>query len=307
MALIHRQPASPSSPLEEENPLSAEFAIVTDSTADIPPHLAQDRQIFVAPMHIYWDGEDLRDGIDIAPSAFYERLVKSRVSPTTSQPTLPEFRDIFQRAVRESGAKAVIVLTISAQLSGTYNAACQAAKLMDFPVYPIDTRTGSLAHGLTALSLADARDAGISVRDAVEFAQQLAAKTKMVFALNTLEFLYRSGRVNNLQRLLGTALRIKPILHVQNGGISLMEQVRSRRRQIKRLLELFEETVDSSRPLQLGILHGNALDDMQSFLDSITKNWQPIRIVQNTVCAPVGVHTGPGSLGFAILQQPIEL
>ncbi len=236
------------------------------------------------------------------PDTQHHRLETSRSVPTTSQPTLPEFTEIFQRARDEHDAEAVVVLTISSKLSGTFNAANQARKLVDFPVHVVDSLTGSLAHGLTVLSLADARDQGISPEEAVSLAQDIAARTKMIFALNTLEFLYRSGRVNNLQRILGAALRIKPILHVKDGGITLFEQVRTRRRQMNRLLEIFEETVDQSLPLRIGILHGNAIEEMQSFVDEITSRWKPALLVTNTVCAPVGVHTGPGALGFAILQ-----
>ncbi|NPV68656.1 MAG: DegV family protein [Anaerolineae bacterium] len=279
-----------------------QIAIVTESTADIPRDLAAERQIFTTPMHIFWDGEDLRDGVDIAPVEFYERLVTSRTHPTTSQPTVPEFAETFERARAATGAVAVIVMTMSAKLSGTYNAACQAARAVDFPVHVIDTRTGSLAHGLAALALAEARDNGISPQEAVRLARELADRTKMIFALNTLEYLYRSGRVSNLKRLLGAALQIKPILHVQDGGITLLEQVRTRHRQIERLFQIFEEVADRTKPLRVGVLHGNSFQEMQEFVERIRSRWNPIQLVTNTVCAPVGVHTGPGSLGFAILQ-----
>ncbi len=283
-----------------------QFAIVTESTADIPPALAAERQIFTTPMHIYWDGADLRDGVDMDPIAFYERLATSRTHPTTSQPTLPEFAAVFERAKEVTGAAAVIVMTMSARLSGTYNAACKAAEMVKFPVYPIDSRTGSLAHGLAALALSEARDAGMPVDEAIKLAHELAARTKMIFALNTLEYLYRSGRVSNLQRVLGAALQIKPILHVQDGGITLFEQVRTRHRQIARLLRIFEESVDASRPLRVGVLHGNSFGEMNEFVSAITTRFKPRQLVTNTVCPPVGVHTGPGSLGFAILQWPLE-
>ncbi len=280
-----------------------QFAIVTESTADIPPELAAERQIFTTPMHIYWDGKDLRDGVDIDPVEFYERLVTSPTHPTTSQPTIPEFLETFERARQATRAAAVIVLTMSARLSGTYNAACQAAREAGFPVFPLDTRTGSLAHGLAALALADARDAGISPEEGIGLAGRLAARTRMIFALDTLEYLYRSGRVNNLQRLLGAALQIKPILHVQDGGITMYEQVRTRRRQIARLFQILEGLVDANLPLRIGVLHGNAFDEMQEFVDEIRRRWNPRQLITNTVCPPVGVHTGPGSLGFALLQE----
>ncbi|MBN2470816.1 MAG: DegV family protein [Anaerolineae bacterium] len=283
--------------------MEPQFAIVTESTADIPPELAVERKIFTTPMHIFWDGQDLRDGVDLDPIAFYQRLVTSKTHPTTSQPTIPEFMETFERARQATKAAAVLVLTMSARLSGTYNAACQAAKQASFPVFALDTRTGSLAHGLTALALADARDSGISPEEGLSLAERLAARTRMIFALDTLEYLYRSGRVNNLQRLLGAALQIKPILHVQDGGITMFEQVRTRHRQMTRLVKILEDLVDPNKPLRIGILHGNAFEDMQEFVDEVRRRWNPVQLVTNTVCPPVGVHTGPGSLGFALLQE----
>ena len=282
--------------------MAGPIAIVTDSTADIPAPLAAERRIHVVPMHILWEGRDLRDRIDIDSEVFYTRLVKTRELPTTSQPSPVEFADAFQRARDETDAEAVIALTISSKLSGSYNAALEAIKLVDFPAFVVDTLTGSLAHGLAVLALADARDAGISPEKAADFARQAAARTKMIFALDTLEFLYRSGRISNLRRWIGTALRIKPILHVKDGGIALLEQAHTRRRMLCRLIEIFEQVVDPAKPLHMGVLHGNAIDDMQAFLAEITARWKPARLIQSTVCASIGVHTGPGSLGFAIFQ-----
>ena len=282
--------------------MNAQIAVMTDSTADIPEALAAERQIYSVPMHIVWEGVDLRDRIDIDADTFYARLTTARELPTTSQPSLSELTDAYEQARAETGAAAVFILTLSSRLSGVYNAASQAARLVDFPVHVIDTQTGSIAAGLAALGLADARDAGIGPTEAVRLARDLVARTRMIFALDTLEYLYRSGRVSNLQRLLGNALRIKPLLHVNEGSIVLLEQVRTRQRMLKRLLEVFDEVVDRSRPLHVGVLHSMALDDLQAFMDEIRQRYQPASLIHNTVCAPVAVHTGPGSLGFAVLQ-----
>ncbi len=282
--------------------MTTHIAVMTDSTADLPTDLAAQRQIYSVPMHIVWEGRDYRDRIDIDPESFYSRLVTAREMPTTSQPSLPELVSAYEQAHQETGASAVFILTISSRLSGAYNAACQAAKMVDFPVQVIDTQTGSVAAGLAALGLADARDAGINPAEAVRLAHDLVRRTKMIFALDTLEYLYRSGRVSSLQRVLGNALRIKPILHVKDGGIALLEQVRTRQRMLQRLRSLLDEVVDRSRPIRIGVLHGMAAEDMQAFVDDIMKTYNPEVLIQNTVCAPVAVHTGPGSLGFALLQ-----
>lgn len=282
--------------------MGASFAIVTDSTADIPADIAQTRQVFTIPMQIIWGKTVSRDNIDMSSEEFYRRLVTARELPTTSHPPLNDFVQAFHQARQQTGADEVLLLTISARLSGAYNAGLQAAAMTDFPVHVIDTRTGSMAHGLTALALADVRDEGLSPREAVAYAEETAARTKMIFALDTLEYLYRSGRISQLKWRIGAALQIKPVLHVKDGGIELLEQVRTRRRMLSRLLEIFEAVVDRSLPLRVGVLHGVAREEIAALAEAIRTRFAPALLLENTVCAPVGVHTGPGSLGFAVLQ-----
>ncbi|MBN1966802.1 MAG: DegV family protein [Anaerolineae bacterium] len=283
-------------------PAQARVALVTDSTADMPLDLAAERGVHVAPMHVIWDGQDLRDRIDLDSAAFYARLAQSRTLPTTSPPSAQEFADIFQRARDASNAEAVLAFTISSQLSSSYHVAQQAARLVDFPVHAIDTRTGSIAHGLVVLAAADARDRGGGPEEVLRLALDAIMRTQMIFALDTLTYLHRSGRVSGLQRFIGGALQIKPILHVVAGGIALRERVRTRTRLLARLREIFDEVATRDRPLRIGVLHGAAADDLRAFVASLWAAWSPELLVEGTVGASVGIHTGPGSLGFAILQ-----
>ena len=143
--------------------MSTQIAVMTDSTADIPQDLAARRHIYTIPMHIVWEGKDMRDRVDLDAETFYARLATAHELPTTSQPSLSELTEAYEQAHAETGAAAVCIVTLSSKLSGVYNAACEAAKLVDFPVHVIDSRTGSIAAGLIALGLADARDAGIGL------------------------------------------------------------------------------------------------------------------------------------------------
>jgi len=281
----------------------ARFALVTDSTSDLPASLAEERRIYVVPMHIMWgERENLRDGIDLPHGAIYERLAREREMPTTSQPSPAEYVDAFRRAREASDAEAVIAMTMSSELSGSYFSAMQASRMVDFPAYAVDSRTGSMALGLAALAVAEARDAGVSVEAALTLAQESAARTHMIFLLDTLEYLYRSGRVDGWKRMLSDVLRIKPLLHVRNGRIDPLEVVRTRRRALERLLQLFGELVDRSKSLRVGVLHGNAPQDLEAFVAEIKARWNPAFLMQGVVSSGIAVHTGPRSLGFAMLQ-----
>ncbi len=282
--------------------MSARIAIVTDSTSDIPKDIARERGIYVVPLHIMWGTETLRDGVDITTEQFYERLAIEPELPTTSQPTPTEFADAFQQARDETDAEGILVLTISADLSGTYSSAVQAVKMVDFPVRVVDTRVTSLGQTLCVLEAADARDQGASLEEAAALAESLVGRTLVIFTVNTLEYLHKGGRIGGAQRLIGTALNIKPILHVVNGRVEARESIRTRKRALRRLVEIFNEVVDPTRPLKVGVLHGQSADETHEMENVITTRYRPESVITAPVGCAIGTHTGPGVVGFTILQ-----
>jgi DegV family protein with EDD domain len=282
--------------------VTAQFALVTDSTSDIPADLARQHQVYVAPLHIIWGREHFIDGVDITPAEFYVRLAREAQLPTSSQPSPQEFAEVYERAIKETGAPGILTLTISSDLSGTYSSAVAAADMVDFPVEVVDLRTASIATGLGVLKLAEARDSGISLPEALALAQSYTTRTKLVFSVDTLEYLHKGGRIGGARRLLGTALNIKPVLQVLDGRVEPRESVRTRKRVLGRLVEIFEVEVDPSRPFSLGILHANAPADAEALAAAIQEHQSPAMLVTTQIAAVISVHTGPGAVGFAILQ-----
>ncbi len=173
--------------------MTVNFAIVTDSTSDLPAELARERQVYIAPLHILWGRDHFVDGVTITAQEFYARLANDSEMPTSSQPSPKELADIYKQAVKETGAPAIIVLTISAELSGTFSSAQMAANMVDFPVEIIDLRTVSIASGLGALRLAEARDSGMSLEQACALARSYANRTQLYFIVDTLEYLHRAA------------------------------------------------------------------------------------------------------------------
>jgi len=283
-------------------PMKSQIAIVTDSTSDIPAGLAAERQIFVTPLHILWGDEDLLDGLDISRQEFYRRLITDPRHPTTSQPTPDEFATMFQRARDATDASAVIVVTISAALSGTYNAALQAVRLVDFPVHLVDSRTTSGALGLLALAIADLRDRGARTAEILQQAQEYVSRTRAILAIDTLEFLHRSGRVSAARRWIGALLQIKPILFVKEGRLEALETVRTRTRALERMLEIFSGWVDPARPLHVAILYGDTPQGADDYEAMIKERWNPVFIMKVIASSAVGVHTGPGAMGLTLFQ-----
>ncbi len=282
--------------------MTARFALVTDTTADIPPALAEERQIYMIPQVIVWGRETLRDGIDITSPAFYERLATAKEMPTTSRPAPTDLAALWQRARDETGAESVVMLSVSAEVSGTISSCQEAVKMVDFPVHVLDTRTISLALGLTVLRTADARDEGLEPEAAITLARQLAGDSRALFSPGTLEFLHRGGRIGGAQHLIGTALSIKPILHLVDGRVEALENIRTRKRALNRLLELVEESRDPAKPLYIGVVHGSAPEEAQQLAGQIEQRWQPELLLQGWVSPSIGVHAGPGVIGVMLVQ-----
>lgn len=281
----------------------ANFAIVTDSTADLPAEIRQERQIYIAPLRVLWGTDDLADGVDINSAQFFERLTTDPVLPTSSQPTPATFVELYKKATQETGAEGVLVLTISADLSGTYSSATQAADMVDFPVEVVDLRTATIATGLGVLKAADARDKGASLAAAATLARSLPDRMELIFALDTLEYLHKGGRIGGGRRLLGTALNIKPILHIADGKVEAYDSVRTRKRAVNRLLEKLGEYMDNGNIPHVAVLHGSALEDAIKFKAAIEERWTVERLVIAEVGAVIGVHVGPGAIGFTFIQE----
>ncbi len=282
--------------------MASRIALVLDSTSDIPADIATERQISVAPLRIIWGKDALRDGIDITPAQFYTRLSSDSELPTTSQPTPAEFKHLYQDIIEKTDADSILTLTISADLSGTYASAVQAQNMVDFPVSVVDMRSVSLGITLPALMVKDALDEGASLEEATALARDLASRTDLYFTLNTLEYLHKGGRIGGAQRLIGSAFNIKPLLTLVSGKVEPKESIRTRKRALNRLIDLLAERVDDSKPFSVGILHGQAADEADWLEAEIRQRWQPERLFKTQVGAVIGVHTGPGAVGFAVTQ-----
>jgi DegV family protein with EDD domain len=275
------------------------ITLVTDSTCDLPPALAAAHQIHVIPQRILWDGELYFDGVDLTANEFYQRLGESETLPETAPPTPEEFAAEFQVARANAGADQVIAILLSSRLSDSFANAQAGARLVDFPVFLQDSQTVSIGLGFAVLAAARVLQDGGSADDMLEVARQTRRQTRMFFTVDTLEFLYRGGRIGGARHLIGTALALKPILSVENGQVEALETVRTRSRAVDRMLELaLEHTTPGNT--RLALMSGGADKEALSLLVPVHKQFQPQEIVESNVSPSIGVHTGPGVLAIAV-------
>ncbi|MEK6589006.1 MAG: DegV family protein [Chloroflexota bacterium] len=270
---------------------------ITDSTSYIPEELRKRYDIRVVPQVVIWGEETLQDGVDIMPTAFYERLKTALVMPTTSQATIGTFKNIFEPPVREG--RQIIAILVSQKLSGTIQSAEQAKALLpNARIEIINSESCAMAMGFQVLAAARAAEAGKAYDEVLAIAKDAKNHTGVLLVVDTLEFLHRGGRIGGASRLLGTALNLKPILELRHGVIEPVDRVRTRSKAQARLLDLLEERISGRPNLRLAVLHAAAEPDARALLDSAAKRFNPIETVLSEVSPVVGAHVGPGTLGM---------
>ena len=270
--------------------------IVADSTCDLPESVVADYGITVIPAYINIGGQSYLDGVELSRQEFYERLPDYEPLPTTSVPGLGTFDQVYEQLAAE-GADEILSIHISVSLSAFVNVARSVAESTDVvPVTVFDSGQLTLGTGLLVLEAAQAAAAGSSVPEIVALLEEKALRTYSFAALDTLEFLRRSGRVSGIQAGLGTLLKIKPLLKMHNGEIE-METVRTRRRAIERLIEL----VSDLGPLaELALVHTHAPDRAEALRQQALHLFPEGKVPFSVEVTPViGAHVGPGAVGFA--------
>jgi DegV family protein with EDD domain len=272
----------------------ARVRIVTDSACDLTDQLATANGIVIVPLSIRFGDEELVDRRDLGAEEFWKRCASSPTLPETSAPPPGAFQSVFE-AARDDGCDAVVCVTISAELSsGTHQSAVTAAGAMsDFDVRVVDTRTVTMGQGLVALAAAEAAASGADAGAISDLAAEVALRTRVYGAIDTLEHLQRGGRIGAARAMLGSMLSIKPVIQVSNGIVAEESKQRTR----SRCLEYLAGKVRAAAPLErLAVCDGAApdLDKFLGLLDGVEVHHGLLTVELGPV---VGTHTGPGTIG----------
>lgn len=275
----------------------AKVAIVVDSTAYIPPALVAKYNINVIPQILNWEGSSLRDDVDIKPDAFYSRLATAKEMPTTSQPSAGEFHEFFSKVAET--AESIVAILISKSLSGTQASAQAAAAMMeDTPIEIVDSESAAMGLGYMVLAAARAIENGADYKEAAEAARALVKGMRVLFVVDTLEFLHRGGRIGGAQRLIGSMLSIKPILHLVDGKIEPLASVRTKKKALAHLMSVAEEEMAGKSGVKAAVIHAAAADDAQKLSDQVRDALNPEEMHIVELSPVVGAHVGPKALGL---------
>jgi len=278
-------------------------AVVTDSTADIPPQIANAQGVYVIPLKILFGEHVFHDGVDITPREFYRKLQESSVLPTTSQPSSGEFVKVYHELSRS--AESIISIHISAALSGTLESAHAAKTQMDSSVaiHIVDSRSTSMGLGFITLAAAEMAADGLDAPQIVERIQALIPRMNVLFVVDTLEYLHKGGRIGGAERLLGSILSIKPLLHLNDGRVDALEKARTKQRAVARLLEIMEARIGDTRAVRAAVLHGAAEEEALRLKEEIETRFPCKELHICEICPALGVHTGPGIVGAAFYVE----
>ncbi|MHB8135632.1 MAG: DegV family protein [Anaerolineaceae bacterium] len=273
--------------------------IVTDSTCDLPSKIIEEYGIRVIPLHIHVGLDDYLDGIDMSREVFYKNLPSFREQPTTAVPSTHKFRAIYS-SLADEGADEVLSIHISQSLSAIVNVAQTAANEMtNIPVTVFDSQQLSLGTGFAVLKAAELAHAGYSVNEILPVLEDQIKRTHVWAALDTLEFLKRSGRMNRVISSIGEFLQLKPILKMY-AGTSGVERVRTQKKAIERIREMLIKFSPFER---IAFLHSGAVEQAK-YLKAEISHLLPNSETWLEVINPVlGAHIGPGVVGFACITK----
>ncbi|MEO6457240.1 MAG: DegV family protein [Chloroflexia bacterium] len=276
--------------------------VVIDSGADVPPDIAAELDITVIPLLVHISGKTYQDGVDISGQALYAELEAARSVTSTSLPSLDALAQAYRRLTCEGYD--VVSIHISSKLSGTFNAALMASTANGVPpesIAVVDSRTLSMAHGWVAICAAEAAREGKSLDEVEAVAVSAASRVGIYGALDTLEYVVRSGRLGKLPGAIGNMLDIKPILTIKpNGEAEITDRLRSSKKALERIVELTTE----QQPLErLAVLHGANEDGANRLMSMLQPLDPPQPVITGHIGAVLGTHLGPGAVGVCFLRK----
>ena len=273
--------------------------VVTDSCSDINPQLAQELGITVVPLYVQFGNETYRDNVDLSTEEFYHKLETSKIHPTTSTATPADFAKIFTKLAEET--KEILTITLSEKFSATYTAALQGKAMVgkDCRIEVIDSQAGACAQMLLVISAAKMAQAGANLEQIADWVRRAIPRVHVRVGFDTLEYLRRGGRIGKAQALLGSLLKVNPIVGIKDGATFPIARPRNRAQAMDFLVNFVK---GFSRIEAVAIEDATTPNDLQSLAERLKDVIPPERIYRSKVSPVIGTHVGPHVLAVAVLE-----
>lgn len=278
--------------------------IITDSTADLPPQIIEEYGIEVIPLSVNWEGETYRDGIDLELEEFYELLPKRQELPKTSQPNLGKFIEVYEKYV-EQGYN-IISIHLSSKLSGTVGTAETARRIVSSEMITVfDSRIVSWALGYQVLEAVRAIKNGKLVQEIIERLTEVREKVKFIAYLDTIDYLFKGGRISKVQALIGSLLNIKPLVEVRDGLAFSLGRVRSKKQGINFIVNEMKKTLGDHKKINVAVGHAKDEAGARMLFQEIKKQFECIHATFYKTGIIIGTYSGPGGIGVSFYPAEI--
>ena len=275
-------------------------AIVTDSTAYITKEVRDKYDIHMIPLTVVFDNEIYEEEVDLQAGQFYEE-VKSKALPTTSQPSIGKFAELFEQLSKEYDE--VISIHLSSGISGTYQGAITAGNMVDnINVFAFDTEISCMVQGFYAIEAAKLAKSGKTAADIIPVLEELKKTSHAYFMVDDLAHLQRGGRLSSAQALIGSLLQVKPLLHFADKVIVPFEKIRTRKKAMKRIVDLLAEATNGEE-YQAVIIHANREEEAQEWKAELAERFPNIEFSISYFGAVIGTHLGEGSMGLGWMKK----
>lgn len=273
--------------------------IVSDTACDLPASMVEEYGITIVPLHIHFGNERYQEGVNLDWDLFYRKIDESGIIATTSVPSVGEFVEVYRELAQEEDVEAILSMHLTSKLSGVYQSAHIASQQVadEVRVYPYDTLAGSAATGLMLLEAAEMARAGKGPEEIISRLDEIRPRANILIVVETLEYARKSGRVGGLSAALASLLNVKPIIHLQDGLLDVGEKVRSRKKALDRVLDIVEERVGTTAPVNLAVVHARDLEVARQMLSRAEERFNCQRTYLHDICATLVVHFGPGTIG----------
>ncbi|MFD0944640.1 DegV family protein [Savagea faecisuis] len=272
-------------------------AVVTDSTAYLPPQLKEQLNIHTIPLMVTIDGETYEEDVDLCMTEFYDKVRGKGPLPKTSQPAIGRFVDLYTQ-LKEEGYASVVSVHLSSGISGTFAGAGQAGDMVDgIDVIPYDSEISCYVQGFYVIRAAELAQEGASAEEIVAELDRLKQTVRAYFMVDDLSHLQRGGRLNGAQALIGSLLQVKPILHFENKVIVPFEKIRTRKKAMKRIEDLLAEDAKTKK-LDASIIHANSLEEAEKWKAELEERLPEVNFTISYFGPVIGTHLGEGSMGL---------
>ncbi|MEH7872918.1 DegV family protein [Bacillus velezensis] len=274
------------------------IAVVIDSTAYIPKEMREEHHIHMIPLQVVFGEKTFREETELDWRSFYKEVKNHDELPTTSQPSFGELIALYEELGKTYDA--VISIHLSSGISGTYNSAASANTMVDhIKVYPFDSEISCLAQGFYALKAAQLIKDGVdSPEEIIKELEDMKKTVRAYFMVDDLSHLQRGGRLSSAQAFIGGLLKVKPILHFDNKVIVPFEKIRTRKKAISRIFELFGEDASKGIPMRAAVIHANREEEAAAIIQELSGKYPHVEFYNSYFGAVIGTHLGEGAIGI---------